>query len=61
MSDEIKMSIRLPPELHARLAAAAEHDHRSKHGQMLHYVERGLDQGERAQKKGRTTSGTEGN
>jgi predicted transcriptional regulator len=51
MTEDIKMSIRLPPELHARLSRAAEHDHRSRHGQMLFYVERGVTQDERTQKR----------
>jgi predicted transcriptional regulator len=51
MSDEIKMSIRLPPELHERLSRAAEHDRRSRHAQMLYYVERGVTQDEREQRR----------
>jgi predicted transcriptional regulator len=44
MADEIKMTIRLTPEMHERLSRAAEHDHRSKHAQMITYIERCLDQ-----------------
>ena len=61
MTDDIKMSIRLPPELHERLSRAAEHDRRSRHAQMLYYVERGVTQDERAQRRTRTTDGTESN
>jgi hypothetical protein len=53
------LNIKLTAETHARLAVAAERDHRSKQAQMAYYVERGLDQDERAQKKERTTSGTQ--
>ena len=44
---EIKMSIRLPDELHARLSRAAERDHRSMHAQMIVFIERCLDQEEK--------------
>ncbi len=47
--DEIKMTIRLTPGLHERLGQAAERDHRSKHAQMVVYIERGLDQDDRDQ------------
>jgi predicted transcriptional regulator len=57
MADEIKMTIRLSPELHARLGRAADRDHRSKHAQMLAYIERGIDADER--KERRTTVGTQ--
>jgi predicted transcriptional regulator len=46
-NDEVKMSIRLSPELHKRLSEAAHHDRRSMHAQMLHYVERGVATDER--------------
>jgi len=46
MPDEIKMTIRLMPDLHERLGRAAVRDHRSKHAQMISYIERGLDQDE---------------
>lgn len=46
MADEVNMTIRLKPDLHDRLTRAAERDHRSKHAQMLVYIERGLDQDE---------------
>ncbi len=41
------MTVRLTPDLHKRLSRAAERDHRSKHGQMLVLIERGLTQDER--------------
>jgi len=44
MPDEIKMTIRLSPDLRERLKQAAERDHRSMHAQMIAYIERGLDQ-----------------
>ncbi len=50
MPDEIKMTIRLTPDLHERLTQAAGQDHRSKHAQMLIYIERGLDQDESKRK-----------
>ena len=46
MTDETRMSIRLPDELLARLRRAAERDHRSVHAQMITYIERGLGQDE---------------
>jgi hypothetical protein len=49
--DEINMTIRLTLELHARLGRAALRDRRSKHAQMLHYIERGLAQDEAKQKR----------
>ena len=42
MADEIKMTVRLDPKLHERLAGAADRDHRSMHAQMILYIERGL-------------------
>jgi hypothetical protein len=51
MTDEVKMSIRLRPDLHARLKQAAGRDHRSMHAQMIAYIERCLDQDE-GKKKG---------
>jgi predicted HicB family RNase H-like nuclease len=35
-------NLRLPDELHARLALAAEEDHRSIHGEILWLIERAL-------------------
>jgi hypothetical protein len=46
MTDETRMSIRLPDELLERLRSAAKRDHRSVHAQMIAYIERGLDQAE---------------
>lgn len=37
-----QITLRLPDELHERLKAAAEHDHRSLAAQMLVYAEQGL-------------------
>jgi hypothetical protein len=45
--DETRQTIRLPDTLLARLKAAADRDHRSVHGQMLTYIERGLAADER--------------
>ncbi len=53
MDNETRTSVRLPDELLARLRRAAERDHRSVHGQILAYIERGLGQDEsQAQIKG---------
>jgi hypothetical protein len=38
----INFSLRLPEELHARVKAAAEHERRSTHAEMLCLLERGL-------------------
>ena len=46
-----QITLRLPDELHERLKAAAEHDHRSLHAQVLVYAERGLDQDQDEQRK----------
>lgn len=63
MADEIKMTIRLAPDLHARLGRAAGRDHRSKHAQMLAYIERCLAQDEKAarSRSGKDTDGIQGN
>lgn len=53
------LNVRLTVELHARLAQAAERDHRSKQAQMAYYIERGIVQDERALKRGRATVGTQ--
>ncbi len=47
MSETKLMTIRLPDELHARLSRAAERSHRSKHAQMLVYIERCLNEDEK--------------
>jgi hypothetical protein len=52
--DTTRQTIRLPDALLARLRAAAEAEHRSVHGQLLHYIERGLDDDERAAKRAAT-------
>jgi predicted HicB family RNase H-like nuclease len=39
---EVKLTVRPSPEMHERLKAAAEREHRSLHGQILAYLERGL-------------------
>lgn len=53
MADEPvkKTTITLPASLHQRLVEAAERDHRSMHGQVLAYVERGLNQDEEKDRK----------
>ncbi len=50
-ADEIKMSIRLSPDLHARLKQAAKRDHRSMHAEMVALIERCLDQDEAKTRK----------
>jgi predicted transcriptional regulator len=52
--DETRQTIRLPDTLLGRLKAAADRDHRSVHGQMLTYIERGLDQDDRREKRAAT-------
>ena len=42
MADEIKMTLRLRPDLHERLNQAAARERRSMHAQLLTYIERGL-------------------
>ena len=42
-----QFTLRLPPELHARLAEEAEREHRSMTGQALHILEHWLAQRER--------------
>lgn len=37
-----QLTVRLDAEVHARLGRVAEQEHRSKHAQILHYIERGL-------------------
>jgi hypothetical protein len=46
-TDETRTSIRLTPDLLARLHRAAERDHRSANSQMVAYIERGLDADEK--------------
>ena len=43
MTDDTRMTIRLPDELRSRLLRAAERNRRSMHAQMLIYIESGLD------------------
>jgi predicted transcriptional regulator len=52
--DKIKTTVRLDPELHARLERAAGRDHRSMHSQMVAYIERGLAQDDRRDKRAAT-------
>jgi len=58
--DTTRQTIRLPDPLLARLRAAAEADHRSVHGQLLHYIERGLAADERAAKRAASAARREG-
>jgi predicted transcriptional regulator len=58
--DEIHMTIRLTPELHARLGRAAMRDRRSKHAQMITYIERGIIQDERKQRRASRLAGSQG-
>lgn len=60
MPDEIKMSIRLRPDLHGRLSRAADRDHRSMHAQMIVYIERGLDLDERRARAGQRARDSKG-
>jgi hypothetical protein len=45
--NETRQTIRLPDKLLERLRVTAEADHRSVHGQMLAYIERGVAADER--------------
>jgi hypothetical protein len=47
MADEIKMTVRLHPDLHKRLSSAAQRDRRSMHAEMITYIERGIAADER--------------
>lgn len=47
----VAMMLRLPPELHARLAEVAEREHRSATAQVVHVLERWLDADERARRR----------
>ena len=47
----VAVSLRLPPELHARLTAAAEREHRSLTAQIIHFAEEGLARQERARER----------
>ncbi len=40
---ETKMTLRFTPELHARLRAIADKEHRSLHGQVVRFLEEGAD------------------
>ena len=42
--EKVKTTVKLSPELHGRIAAIAEREHRSAHAQMLLYLERGVEQ-----------------
>jgi hypothetical protein len=44
------LNLRLADETHARLATAADRDHRSVNGQIESYIERGLDADDRREK-----------
>ncbi len=51
---ESKMTLRFTPELHARIRAIADKEHRSLHGQVVRFLEEGADrwmreQGQQAQ------------
>jgi hypothetical protein len=39
----LNFSVRLPEDLHGRIKAAAEHERRSMHGEILCLIERGLE------------------
>ena len=51
---EIRQTLRLPGKLLERLRAAAERDHRSVHGQILSYIEKGLAADDRRDKRAAT-------
>jgi predicted transcriptional regulator len=59
MADTIKTTVRLDPGLHARLDQAAARDRRSMHAQMVHYIERGLAQDDRRDKRAATIASRE--
>lgn len=44
MDDEKRVSLRLPADLHARLASQAKADRRSLNSEIIHLLERVLDQ-----------------
>lgn len=46
--EKVKTTVKLSPELHESIAAIAEREHRSAHAQMLIYLERGIEQDEKA-------------
>ena len=47
----LNTTLRLAPDLHARLTAVARRNHRSLHSQVLTYIERGLEQDQDEQRK----------
>jgi predicted HicB family RNase H-like nuclease len=47
----VALMLRVPPELHARLAAVAEREHRSATAQVIHVLEQWLAQDEREQRE----------
>jgi len=51
-TDTVKLTIRLPGGMHARLKRAASRDHRSLNEQMLHYLALCLDQEEHDRHEG---------
>jgi hypothetical protein len=42
-----RFDLRLPDELHARLSALADREHRSIHGQIIKLIEDGVDRADR--------------
>ena len=47
-----KQTVQIPPELNQRLAAAASRDNRSMQGQMLTYIQHGIERSELAAEMG---------
>lgn len=45
----VSYTLRVPDELYARIAAAADREHRSIHGQILWLLEHALDEPEQPQ------------
>lgn len=60
MSDDIKTSVRLDPDLHEKLSRAADRAHRSMHAQMVLYIERGIAQDERTARRAATLAARSG-
>lgn len=42
MAEVLKFALRLPLELHGKLKAMAEREHRSLHGQIIYLLERAV-------------------
>jgi predicted transcriptional regulator len=58
--DMVRMTLRLPPELHERLGRAADRDHRSRHAEVLAFIEQGLAAASRRDRRAATIARKEG-